>query len=203
VTDERHEDPRSEDRRDEREEAAARGAAASDASDEATARDVADAFDSRASADDRAGDELEASRAETAQYREHLQRLQAEFENYRKRVLREQTQAVDLAARPVFSRLLEVVDDFELALMHAQDRPDYDRFLHGVELVYAKLLDVLRSEGLERIEAEGKPFDPEYHEALMQSGEGDGEPVVGDVLRPGYTMKGRVLRPAGVRVERQ
>jgi molecular chaperone GrpE len=204
VTDERHEDPRSEDERDEREEAAARGAAASDAADEGseeTARDVADAFDSRAA--DRPGDDLEASRAETEQYREHLQRLQAEFENYRKRVLREQTQAVDLAARPVFSRLLEVVDDFELALMHAQDRPDYERFLHGVELVYAKLLDVLRSEGLERIEAEGKPFDPEYHEALMQSGEGDGEPVVADVLRPGYTLKGRVLRPAGVRVERQ
>jgi molecular chaperone GrpE len=196
VTEERHEDPR--------EEAAARGAAASDAPDdgsEETAKDVADAFDSRSS--EGPGDAPDTSPDEIAQYREHLQRLQAEFENYRKRVLREQTQAVDLAARPVFSRLLEVVDDFELALMHAQDRPDYDRFLHGVELVYAKLLDVLRSEGLERIEAEGKPFDPEYHEALMQSGEGDGEQRVADVLRPGYTLKGRVLRPAGVRVERQ
>jgi molecular chaperone GrpE len=196
VTEGRHEDPR--------EEAAARGAAASDAPDdgsEETAKDVADAFDSRSS--EVPGDAPDGARDEIAQYREHLQRLQAEFENYRKRVLREQTQAVDLAARPVFSRLLEVVDDFELALMHAQDRPDYDRFLHGVELVYAKLLDVLRSEGLERIEAEGKPFDPEYHEALMQSGEGDGEQLVADVLRPGYTLKGRVLRPAGVRVERQ
>jgi molecular chaperone GrpE len=201
VTDERHDDPRSEDQRNEREEAAAPKAAASDAPDdgsEETAKDVADAFDSRSS--DRPAD---ASGDDVAQYREHLQRLQAEFENYRKRVLREQTQAVDLAARPVVSRLLEVLDDFELALMHAQDRPDYERFLHGVELVYAKLLDVLRSEGLERIEADGKPFDPEYHEALMQSGEGEGEPVVADVLRPGYTLKGRVLRPAGVRVERQ
>jgi molecular chaperone GrpE len=118
-------------------------------------------------------------------------------------VLREQTQAVDLAARPVILRLLEVLDDFDLALMHAQDRPDFDRFLHGVELVYAKLVDTLRAEGLERIEAQGKPFDPERHEALMQSGEGDGDPVVADVLRPGYTLKGRVLRPTGVRVERQ
>ena len=65
------------------------------------------------------------------------------------------------------------------------------------------LVDTLRAEGLERIEAQGKPFDPELHEALMQSGEGDGDPVVADVLRPGYTLKGRVLRPAGVRVERQ
>jgi molecular chaperone GrpE len=196
------------------EEAAADEAAASSeaprerAADDATADDIADAFDSRptghrgeeAPVDE--PDELEAARGEAAQYREHLQRLQADFENYRKRVLKEQTQAVDLAARPVFHRLLEVLDDFDLALMHAQDRPDFDRFLHGVELVYAKLFDTLRSEGLEKIEAQGKPFDPELHEALMQSGEGEGDPMVADVLRPGYTLKGRVLRPAGVRVER-
>jgi len=148
-------------------------------------------------------DSLEAARAEAQLYRDHLQRLQAEFDNYRKRVLREQTSAVELAAQPVLRRLLEVLDDFDLALMHAQDRPDFDRFLHGVELVYAKLLDTLRAEGLERMDAQGKPFDPELHEALMQSGEGEGEPVVADVLRPGYTLKGRVLRPAGVRVERK
>ena len=200
-----------EERRGIEEEAAAdRAAASSEASDgsdsEETTREVADAFDSRPA--DRPGrerpegDELDAARAEAAQYREHLQRLQAEFENYRKRVLKEQTQAVELAARPVIMRLLEVLDDFDLALMHAQDRPDFDRFLHGVELVYAKLLDTLRAEGLERIEAQGKPFDPELHEALMQSGGGEGDPVVADVLRPGYTLKGRVIRPAGVRVER-
>lgn len=148
-------------------------------------------------------DDVEAARAEADQYREHLQRLQAEFDNYRKRVLREQTTAVEQAAQPVFRRLLEVLDDFDLALMHAQDRPDFDRFLHGVELVYAKLLDTLRAEGLERMEAQGKPFDPETHEALMQTGEGEGDPMVADVLRPGYTLKGRVLRPAGVRVERK
>jgi molecular chaperone GrpE len=165
-----------------------------------TARDVADAFDSRPA--DQAADALDDPAAEAARYRDHLQRLQAEFDNYRKRVLREQTSAVELAAQPVLRRLLEVLDDFDLALMHAQDRPDFDRFLHGVELVYAKLVDTLRGEGLERMDAEGKPFDPELHEALMQSGDGDGDPVVADVLRPGYTLKGRVLRPAGVRVER-
>jgi molecular chaperone GrpE len=199
-----------EDRREDgapREEAAAEEAATSsddDGSDE-TSRDVADAFDSRPAEGRGApeGDELEAARAEATQYREHLQRLQAEFDNYRKRMLREQTSAVELAAQPVLRRLLEVLDDFDLALMHAEDRPDFDRFLHGVELVYAKLLDTLRAEGLERMDVQGKPFDPELHEALMQSGEGDGDPVVADVLRPGYTLKGRVLRPAGVRVERK
>jgi molecular chaperone GrpE len=212
-----------EERRSRRDEAAAEEAAASSEADGSreTTDDIAEAFDSGpADAEERGSDagiggtvasaagptdgsgEGAASTDEVSVYREHLQRLQAEFENYRKRVLREQTQAVELAAKPVIQRLLEVLDDFDLALMHAQDRPDFDRFLHGVELVYAKLVDTLRAEGLERIEAQGKPFDPELHEALMQTGSGDGDPTVADVLRPGYTLKGRVLRPAGVRVER-
>jgi molecular chaperone GrpE len=75
--------------------------------------------------------------------------------------------------------------------------------LKGVELVYAKLLDALGAEGLVRIDAEGQPFDPGLHEALMQTGEGDGEPRVAEVFRPGYMLRGRVIRPAGVRVERE
>jgi molecular chaperone GrpE len=147
-------------------------------------------------------DDLQAARAEAAQYLDHLRRLQAEFDNYRKRVQRELGEAQELGATPVVRRLLEVLDDFELALIHATEKPDFDKFLHGVELVYAKLVDALKTEGLERMHPEGHPFDPELHEALMQTGEGEGDPVVADVLRPGYTLKGRVLRPAGVRVER-
>jgi molecular chaperone GrpE len=149
-----------------------------------------------------AGD-LEAAQGEAQQYLEHLRRLQAEFDNYRKRVVKEQTELAELGAMPVARRLLEVLDDFELALMSATDHPDFDRFLKGVELVYAKLLDALKAEGLERMQPEGTPFDPGLHEALMQTGEGEGDPIVADVLRPGYTLKGRVLRPAGVRVERE
>jgi molecular chaperone GrpE len=202
VTKDGHE---AEPRHREMEEAAA-GEAAASVTDEGDADptidpDIERETESRAGQDDE--DDIEALRSEATQYREHLQRLQAEFDNYRKRVLREQTTAVEQAARPVFRRLLEVLDDFDLALMHAQDRPDFDRFLHGVELVYAKLLDTLRAEGLEQMDAQGKPFDPENHEALMQTGAGEGDPVVADVLRPGYTLKGRVLRPAGVRVERK
>jgi molecular chaperone GrpE len=193
----READPR---HREPQEEAAAEEAAASPHGGDGEDAAVTDAAVTDAAVTD---DSLEAARAEVDTYREHLQRLQAEFDNYRKRVLREQTSAVELAAQPVIRRLLEVLDDFDLALMHAQDRPDFDRFLHGVELVYAKLVDTLRTEGLEKMDAVGKPFDPELHEALMQSGEGEGDPVVADVLRPGYTLKGRVLRPAGVRVERK
>jgi molecular chaperone GrpE len=147
--------------------------------------------------------QLDQARAEAAQYRDHLQRLAADFANYRKRVLKEQTRAVELASEPLLRRLLEVLDEFDLALMAAERKPDFEQFLHGVELVYAKLSEILRSEGLERIEAEGKPFDPERHEALMQAHDGEGEPYVADVLRPGYTLKGRVIRPAGVKVGRR
>ena len=147
-------------------------------------------------------DELAQARREAEEYRDHLQRLQAEFDNYRKRTLKEQTRAVELAAQPTMLRLLEVLDDFDLALVAAVQTSDFAKFRKGVELVYAKLVDALKSEGLERIQAEGKPFDPVEHEALMQTGEGDGEPHVAEVFRQGYRLKGTVIRPASVRVER-
>ncbi len=146
--------------------------------------------------------DLERLARESTEYREMLQRLQAEFENYRKRVLKEETLAIELASEPLVRGVLEVLDDFELALIAAERQPDFDQFLRGVELVFAKLSDLLRSAGVERMNPEGTPFDPEQHEALMQEGEGDGEPIVADVLRPGYTMKGRVIRPAGVKVRK-
>ena len=174
--------------------------------DKRRARDDSDVIPPAGESLDQEGSDVEqdidAVRAEAAEYLDHLLRLQAEFDNYRKRVLKEQTDLVDRAAAPVMQRLLDVLDDFELALMSASDKPDFDRFLHGVELVYAKLADTLKAEGLERIEAQGEPFDPEQHEALMQAGEGD-HLVVADVLRPGYTLRGRVIRPAGVRVNRK
>jgi molecular chaperone GrpE len=147
--------------------------------------------------------DLERVRKEAAEYLEHLQRLKAEFDNYRKRVLREQTRAVEFATEPLVMRLLEVLDEFELALVAAEQKPDFDKFVRGVEMVYAKLADILKAEGLERIDAEGKPFDPALHEALFQVDGGEGEQYVTDVLRPGYTLKGRVIRPAGVKVARR
>lgn len=150
-----------------------------------------------------APDELEEAKRQAAEYLDHLQRLQAEFDNYRKRVVKEQTRVIEGASEGMIVRLLEVLDDFELALVAAEQKPDLEKFLQGVEMVYAKLADLLRAQGLERIEARGKPFDPELHEALFQAGDDDGEPFVADVLRSGYTLKGRVLRPAGVKVERR
>jgi len=132
------------------------------------------------------------------------QRLQADFENYRKRVLREQTALVERATEGLVEQLLPVLDSFELALANLDPDVDTDRVRKGIELVYAELLGVLERAGLERIDALGEPFDPNEHEAVMQEdGDGEeGEPRVGGVLRTGWKLKGRVLRPAMVKVVR-
>jgi molecular chaperone GrpE len=132
---------------------------------------------------------------------EMSQRLQADFENYRKRVLREQTVLVERASEGLVEQLLPVLDSFELALANFPDDGDNGNVRKGIELVRAELLGVLERAGLEPIRALGAPFDPNEHEAVMHD-DGDGEPVVGDVLRTGWRLKGRVLRPAMVKVVR-
>jgi len=169
-----------------------------------------DERDVAVSEEEAAASELEADLAKLSQleserdeYLDTLRRVQAEFENYRKRVIKEQTALVDRATSGLVEQLLPVLDSFELAFknLDSDGSGDIESVRKGVELVYAELLGVLEKTGLSRVEAEGKPFDPNVHEAVMQE-DGDGEPVVTDVLRTGYTLKGRVLRPAMVKVTR-
>src|SRR5260221_7134142 len=129
-------------------------------------------------------------------------RLQADFENYRKRVVREQTDLVERATERLLEQLLPVLDSFELAVRNLEGSDVDEKVRKGIELVYAELASVMERAGLERIEANGAPFDPNEHEAVMQD-DGDGEPHVDDVLRPGWKLKGRVLRPAMVKVTRK
>jgi len=143
--------------------------------------------------------DLDGLARERDDFRELAQRLQADFENYRKRVLREQTAIVERANEGLLESLLPVLDSFDLAVANLDDADE--RVRKGVELVHSELLGALDKAGLERIDALGKPFDPTEHEAVAQE-DGPGEPVVCDVLRAGYRLKGRVLRPATVRVTR-
>ena len=129
-------------------------------------------------------------------------RLQADFENYRKRVAREQASLAERSTERLLEQLLPVLDSFELAVMNL-DQSDVDEMVRkGIDLVYAELVAVMERAGLQRIEANDAPFDPNEHEAVLQD-DGDGEPHVEDVLRTGWKLKGRVLRPAMVKVTRK
>jgi len=145
--------------------------------------------------------DLARARAEAESYLDDLRRLQADFENYRKRTLREQTARTASASQALVARLLPVLDNFELAVSAAERSRDFDRMLKGVEMVLGALREVLEGEGLVKIEAEGKPFDPERHEAVIAVEQEDSEPgMVVDIVRAGYELGGKVLRPAMVKV---
>ena len=141
-------------------------------------------------------DELASLTAERDDYLDQLRRLQADFENYKKRVIRQQTEHLERAAEELVTKLLPVLDTFDLALVHGGE---------GLEPVYRSLIEVLEGTGLERIEPSGQPFDPNEHDAVLHEAGDDGEassaPAVVDVLRAGYRWKGRVLRPAMVKVK--
>ncbi len=141
------------------------------------------------------------------EFRAVAQRLQADFENYKKRSQREQSEMVVRANERLLEGLLPALDSFDLAVASLEstgadaEHVDLDKLMKGIALAVGQLRDALERAGLAAIAAEGAPFDPEEHEAVLHE-EGDGEPVVAEVLRPGYTLHGRVLRPAMVKVSR-
>ena len=124
--------------------------------------------------------------------REQLLRARADFDNYRKRVTREMSEARDAGASSLAGKLIDVLDTVDLALAH--DPSD------AVAQVAGALFDALGKEGLERIEALGSPFDPEVHDAVLHE-EGDGPAEVIEVLRSGWKWNGRVVRPAMVKTK--
>jgi molecular chaperone GrpE len=130
------------------------------------------------------------------EYLDSLLHLQAEFDNYRKRVQRQQREIVENAAATLVKKLLPVLDTADLALAHGGSE--------DVKQVAGALFDILSKEGLERIDPEGQPFDPAHHDAVAHEpveGEGAPEmPEVSEVMRAGYLWKGQVLRPAMVKV---
>jgi molecular chaperone GrpE len=132
--------------------------------------------------------------------RSTLVRRQADFDNYRKRVERDRHEESRRGVERLIEHLLPVLDAFERALASHKD-PAYEEYRRGIELVQRQLWDVLARHGLERIHAEGKHFDPHFHQAVerVESDEHSDGSIV-EVLQPGYLFHGRVLRPAAVRV---
>jgi len=181
-------------------EVAATGSEASDEepSEPGLARvgDAADAGGPRAEPGATGGTDEVLEEAAARDYLDDLRRLQADFDNYRKRMIREQTAITERATARLIERLLPVLDNFERAVAHGDAG-------NGVELAYRELQTTLRQEGLEEVLAQDEPFDPTVHEAVeVREDEGVTDAVCSAVYRLGYRLKGRLLRPAMVVVTR-
>ena len=141
-------------------------------------------------------DELQAAMRERDEYLDTLQRLKAEFDNYRKRAARDQSDLVARASERVVRELLPVLDDLERALDAAAEHEEA-KLEEGVRLVYRSLAATLAREGLAEIPTDG-PFDPHTQEALLSQPSDADEGTVIQVLQKGYSLGDRVLRPARV-----
>ncbi|MEW6661285.1 MAG: nucleotide exchange factor GrpE [Bacillota bacterium] len=130
-----------------------------------------------------------------------LQRLQADFENYRRRVRREQEELVNYATEKLIAELLPVLDNLERALEAAAKGGELSSFINGVDMIYRQLLGILEKQGLMAMETVGHPFNPETHHAVMQVETEDHEDnkIIEQVLK-GYLLKEKVLRTAMVKV---
>jgi len=135
--------------------------------------------------------DLDVLLAERDSFKDIALRLQADFENYRKRVATQQQDEIDRATGKIAESLLPVLDACEAAFSHG---------VAGVEPIWSALIGALQKQGLEALDLANQPFDPSVADAVMHEPGDGGEPVVAEVLRTGYRWKGRVLRAAMVKV---
>lgn len=143
------------------------------------------------------------AQADASSLLDDLQRLAAEFDNYRKRMQRDMTLSIERASERVIERLLPVLDTFDAALLIEATSPTEHQLLGGMLGTREQLLEVLKAEGLDVIPAAGETFNPEIHEAVVASGDGTESIVVSSEMRKGYTLKGKVIRAALVAVNHE
>jgi len=137
--------------------------------------------------------------SEAEKYLDQLQRLQAEFLNYKRRVEKERLELSILFKSELVGSLLPVIDDFERMFDHSDD--EHNELLKGTKLIYQKLIDILKEQGLKAIDAKGQKFDPRIHEAvLIESSEKGEDGIVAEEWRKGYFFSEKLLRPAQVKV---
>ncbi|GAB7386305.1 hypothetical protein BSNK01_01400 [Bacillaceae bacterium] len=128
-------------------------------------------------------------------------RAQADFENFRRRVQREKEEMMKYRSQQLIEALLPVVDNFERALAASKETTNVEALAQGIEMVFRQMEQILHQEGVVPIEAVGKPFDPHYHQAVMQVQSEEHESgVVVEELQKGYMLKDRVIRPSMVKV---
>jgi molecular chaperone GrpE len=129
-----------------------------------------------------------------------LQYLQADFENYRKRVEKEMGDAKKFSNERLLSDLLTVKDELDLAFAKARETKQSPVLLEGVGMIQKRIQNILSKEGVERVPGAGSMFNPDYHEAALKVVSDEDEGTVVEEVRPGYMLKGRVLRPSIVKV---
>jgi molecular chaperone GrpE len=147
--------------------------------------------------------ELKQSKDQANEHFSHLQRLQADFDNYRKRTQKEKEETVKYAAERIVEAMLPILDNFERAVNSSKTNKDFNAFSQGVEMIFKQMQNTLTKEGLTPMEAVGQPFDPNLHDAVLQV-ESDEYPenTVVEELQKGYYLKEKVLRPSMVKVSR-
>lgn len=128
-------------------------------------------------------------------------RLLADYENFKRRSAKDREEAEKFRSKALLSDLLPVLDNFERALAAEAENEKNESLLKGIRMVYNTLLEAVKREGLEEVKSVGEPFDPNIHQAVMQEKDDSQEPgTVLQEFQKGYTLKGRVLRPAMVKV---
>jgi molecular chaperone GrpE len=148
-------------------------------------------------------DELSATRRERDEYLDLAQRTRADFENYRKRVAKDTSDALARGKAGLARELLPVIDNLERALQSGADPAAHEALVRGVELVRDEIRGKLSSAGVEAFDPTGERFDPELHEALSaQPAEGTDSGVVLETVEKGYRLNGQILRPARVVVSK-
>ena len=137
--------------------------------------------------------------AELKEKSDRILRLQADFENFRRRTAKEKEELAAVITQNILGDLLPLLDNFERAM--AVEQTDGEAFQKGVEMIFTQLREVLDKHGLQSIEAEGQTFDPNFHQAVMRVEDSDApDGTITQVLQKGYQAKGRVIRPAMVQV---
>lgn len=161
-----------------------------------------DATDINDSSDEEEKDPMEKLQEELAELKDQYLRKVAEFENYRKRTLKEKTELILNGAEKTVDAILPVVDDMERAMANAEKTDDVDALKEGMDLIFKKLMKTLEGLGVKKIETDNKDFDTDFHEAVaMVPGMGDDKKgKVIDCVQTGYTLNDKVIRHAKVAV---
>lgn len=147
------------------------------------------------------GEELEQLRKQADENYQRLLRNQADFDNFRRRARQEKEELAKYASQKLVENLIPIIDNFDRALQTSKETQDFDGLIKGIDMVFRQFEGILKNEGVSPIESVGQPFNPEFHQAIMQVESDEYEEgFVVEEVQKGYVLNDRVIRPAMVKV---